>query len=170
MFCFIARGVQLTQLPLQQLSQIRGYQSKIIRTSKQAQMIQVLNGALAQVVVARGTENSEACDSISRGSTIGVQLNGYNISLQNLSQWSDSIYSCNSPMLELLYRPDLGSGVIRHEGWSPSRTTFGSVSLIGKAEVLKTSSNHLRRGVSVRVGSLPLVIKTFSLRFSLSSL
>lgn len=31
----------------------------------------------------------------------------------------------------------------------------GSVSLIGKAVVLKITSNHLRRGVSVRVWPLP---------------
>ena len=35
--------VHLPMSPLQQLPQIRGYQSKVIRTSKQAQMIQVLN-------------------------------------------------------------------------------------------------------------------------------
>lgn len=32
---------------------------------------------------------------------------------------------------------------------------FGDVSLIGKAVVLKTTSNHLRRGVSVRVRLSP---------------
>ena len=50
--------------------------------------------------------------------------------------------------------PWLGMGV----GTSAIRRDIynnGGISLIGKAVVLKTTSNHLRRGVSVRVGVPP---------------
>ena len=49
--------VQLQSTQLQQLPQIRGYQSKVIRTSKQAQMIQVLKCVSSQVVEGNGLQN-----------------------------------------------------------------------------------------------------------------
>jgi len=41
----------------------------------------------------------------------------------------------------------------------------GNLSLIGKAAVLKTASNHLRRDVSVRVGGFPLIYCNFVVFF-----
>ena len=44
-----------------------------------------------------------------------------------------------------------------HEVANSCKAIFniGNLSLIGKAVVLKTTSNHLRRGVSVRVRGFP---------------
>ena len=59
-------------------------------------------------------------------------------------------------MSELVYDADLKSAAREGLGVQISSPPFyAALTLIGKGVVLKTTSNHLRRGVSVRVRGFP---------------